>query len=128
MARKREKTETDGTGFGVVAVVEEAGTVAAATEGVWLPTVTAAVLGEELFSDVFSEVATACAGDDEFCVTPIVATLASACWLRDVAGGGGGEEESGAEAASPFALEGAGVGAVCTWWTTSGKPEFCSAD
>ena len=74
MARKREKTETDGTGFGIVAAVEEAGTAAVVVVCDGLVEGTA-VRGEELFSDVAGRVV-----DDEFCETPAaVARLVSGC-------------------------------------------------
>jgi hypothetical protein len=63
MARKREKTETDGTGFGMAAAVEGAATAAVVFAGDGLMEVEAD-RGEELFSDV----AAGCA--DEFCGTP----------------------------------------------------------
>ena len=74
MARKREKTETDGTGFGIVAAVEEAGTpaVVGVCDGLGEGT---AVRGEELFPDV----AAGCV-DDEFCEAPAAeARLVSGC-------------------------------------------------
>ena len=67
MARKREKTETDGTGFGIAAAVVVAcdGLMEAAT-----------VRGEELFSDV----AAGRSVEVEFCVTPAAeARLVSGC-------------------------------------------------
>ncbi len=109
MARKREKTETDGTGVGIAAAVELAGigAVVVACDGLMEAEV---ARGEELFSDV----AAGRSVEDEFCATPAEARLVSGCLLRDAAGAGGGDEESGAEA-------------VCTRRTTSGKPVFCSA-
>jgi hypothetical protein len=74
MARKREKTETVGTGFGIAAAVEDAGAPAgvAVCDGL---SKGAVVRGEELFSD-------SAAGrgvDYEFWVTPMAARLASGC-------------------------------------------------
>ena len=73
MARKREKTETDGTGFGIVDAFEAAGTAAVvvACDGL---VEGAAIRGEELFSDVAG-----CEVDDEFCETPAEARLVSGC-------------------------------------------------
>jgi hypothetical protein len=73
MERKREKTKTDGTGFGIEA--EEAGTVAvvAACDGLMDAEV---VRGEEFVSDV----AAGRSLEDEFWVTPAAdARLASGC-------------------------------------------------
>ena len=75
MARKREKTETDGTGFGIAAAVEEAGAAAdvVACDGLMEAEVDR---GEELFSDV----AAGRSVEDEFCVTPAAeAKLVSGC-------------------------------------------------
>jgi hypothetical protein len=63
MARKRENTETDGTGL--VAAGEEAGTAAFVVAGEGLME-GMAVRGAELFSDV----AAGCSVDEEFCLTP----------------------------------------------------------
>jgi len=63
MARKREKTETDGTGFGILAVEEACAAVEVAGDGVVEGT---AVRDKELFSGVTATRV----GDDEFCVTP----------------------------------------------------------
>jgi hypothetical protein len=123
IARKRENTETDGTGFGIAAAVEEAGTAAVVVacdglvEGM-------AIRGEELFSGEAARREV----DAEFCVTSVAeAKLASGRSLRDAAEAGGGEEESGAEAASPFAVENTEAGAVSSRRTATTEPEFCSA-
>ena len=63
MARKREKTETDGTGFGILAAVEETCAAVVAGDGV---REAEADRGKELLSGV----AAGRVGDDEFCVTP----------------------------------------------------------
>ena len=74
MARKREKNETVGTGFGIAAAVEGAGTAAVVTAGDGLMEAEAVRCDE-----LFSEVAAGCALDDESCVTPAEARLVSAC-------------------------------------------------
>ena len=119
IARKRENTETDGTGFGIAAEVDEAGTAALVVDCVGLVE-GMAVRGEELFSAE----AARCEVDAGFCVTSVAeAKLASDWSLRDAAEAVGGEEESGAEAASPFAV----AGAVSSRRTATTEPEFRSA-
>jgi hypothetical protein len=81
MARKRVKTETVGTGFGIAAAVDDAGapTPVAVCGGLLEGAV---VRVEELFSDV----AAGRGVDEEFWVTPpAAARLASGCWLLDAA-------------------------------------------
>jgi hypothetical protein len=72
MPRKREKTKTDGTGFGIAAAVEAAGTdavVVVACDGL----MEEAVRGEELFSDTVAR------RSDEFWMMPAEARLVSGC-------------------------------------------------
>jgi len=75
MARKREKTETVGTGFGIAAAVEEAGMSAVVTSGDGLMEA-----GPRSGEELFSVLADGCAVDDASCVTPAAeARLVSAC-------------------------------------------------